>query len=107
MSGGQLETGQLNTDPNCIFCKISSGTVPAPKLLENEYGFVIKDLDPQVKTHLLVIPKKHVRSFADGFLESPEEMKALMGELSSLAFEAAKNEGLYPNGFRTVMNTNE
>jgi histidine triad (HIT) family protein len=95
------------SEATCIFCKIEKGEIPAPKVLENEHAFVIADIHPQAKTHLLVIPRKHVRSLADGFLMNPEEMKMMSGELMSLGFEAAQKMGLYPDGFRTVMNTNE
>lgn len=92
---------------NCIFCKIHNGIIASPKIIENDFGFVIKDLYPQANTHLLVISKKHIRSLADGFLENAEEMKKISGELLSLGFEAAQKTNLFPNGFRTVINTNE
>ena len=46
---------------NCIFCKIANGEIKSDFLYENEDFFVIKDLHPKAKTHLLLIPKKHVK----------------------------------------------
>ena len=92
--------------PDCIFCKIDQGDIPAPKLLENEHGFVIADIHPQAKSHFLVIPHRHVRSLADGFSEHEPNMKLLIGEMHALSFAAAKKFGLHPDGFRTVINTN-
>jgi len=90
---------------DCIFCKISSGEVPAKKILENDHAFVIADLHPQAKKHFLVIPKKHIQSVATAF-EEPTEAKTILGELFALGYELAQNEKLLPGGFRSVINTN-
>lgn len=44
--------------PKCIFCNIS----PTSFVLEKESLFVIRDIAPRAKTHLLIIPKRHVRN---------------------------------------------
>ena len=46
---------------NCIFCKIANKEIKSEFLYEDEDFFVIKDLHPKAKTHLLLIPKKHVK----------------------------------------------
>jgi len=51
--------------PDCIFCKIIEGKIPSEKVLENKRYIVIKDANPKVPGHLLVIPKKHYKSFLD------------------------------------------
>jgi histidine triad (HIT) family protein len=53
----------MNED--CIFCKIVSGEIPAEKVLETKNFIVIKDANPKVEGHSLVIPKKHCNSFLD------------------------------------------
>lgn len=45
---------------NCIFCKIASGKIPAEKIYENEFVFVINDINPEAPIHLLVITKTHI-----------------------------------------------
>jgi len=49
----------------CVFCKIVNGDISSEKVFENENFIVIKDVNPKVEGHLLVIPKKHY----DNFLE--------------------------------------
>jgi histidine triad (HIT) family protein len=49
----------------CIFCKIIAGKIPCEKLFENKEFIVIKDANPKVDGHCLVIPKKHYNSFLD------------------------------------------
>ena len=54
---------------NCIFCKIIRGEIPSQKVFENERYFAFRDIHPQAKTHVLVIPKTHVKNVleADGY----------------------------------------
>lgn len=50
---------------SCVFCNIIAGTIPSQKLHEDEEVIVIPDISPQAPTHLLVIPKLHVKEFID------------------------------------------
>ncbi len=47
--------------PDCIFCKIVEGTIPAHKVHEDEHFLVFLDTHPQSPGHVQVIPKKHHR----------------------------------------------
>ena len=49
------------TDSNCIFCKIANGEIPCKKVYEDENVIAFHDLDPQAPTHVLIIPKMHIR----------------------------------------------
>lgn len=53
------------TKQDCIFCKISNGQIPSKIIEETETVFVIKDIAPEQTTHLLIIPKLHVRNMKD------------------------------------------
>jgi histidine triad (HIT) family protein len=44
----------------CIFCKISQKQIPSEFIYENSEVFVIRDINPKDKTHLLIIPKVHI-----------------------------------------------
>jgi histidine triad (HIT) family protein len=44
---------------DCIFCKIVKGEIPSIKVWEDKKHLAILDINPYVKGHLLVIPKKH------------------------------------------------
>ena len=44
-----------------IFEKIIRGEVPSKKIYENDSVYVFLDIQPNVKGHTLVIPKKHVK----------------------------------------------
>jgi len=93
-----------STKSDCIFCKIVAGEIPSPRVHESEDFIVIRDIQPQAKKHLLVIPKKHVANL----LEVPtSEAPGIHAGLLATAVAAAKLEGMDSQGFRTVINTRD
>jgi histidine triad (HIT) family protein len=46
-------------DPNCVFCKIIAGKIPAKVLMENEKAIALLDAFPLAAGHTLIIPKLH------------------------------------------------
>ena len=88
---------------NCLFCKIIKGDIPANKVYENEHVLAFRDIDPKAPVHILVIPKKHIKSIND--LESSD--KYLAGELILASKIIAKDQGIDSKGFRTIFNTND
>ena len=71
---------------DCIFCKIVSKEIPAKIEHEDVQTVVFHDIHPKAKTHLLVIPKKHISTMRD--LEENDEL--LMGYLMKKAADIAK-----------------
>lgn len=82
---------------NCIFCKIRDGIIPSEKIYENEDYFVIKDLNPVAKVHLLIITKLHVRNIL-------EVEATVLGKLQETINEVAQITGLKERGFRLITN---
>jgi len=48
-----------------IFTKIINKEIPSEILYEDKEIFVIKDINPKAKTHLLIIPKKEIATIND------------------------------------------
>jgi histidine triad (HIT) family protein len=46
-------------DPECIFCKIASGDLPATIVDEDERTIAFMDISPATRGHALVIPRAH------------------------------------------------
>jgi histidine triad (HIT) family protein len=46
-------------DPNCIFCKIVAGELPATIVDEDERTLAFMDIAPATRGHALVIPRAH------------------------------------------------
>lgn len=83
---------------DCLFCQMISGEKPTDKIYEDERLFVIKDIRPKAKVHLLVITKNHIESLA----EVQEEQAPLLGYMMTSLKNFAKEQGL--DAFRVQIN---
>ena len=86
-------------DPNCIFCKIIEGEIPADIVFRNENVIAFNDLNPVAPTHVLLIPTLHTEN-AVGIARNSATITA---DLFLAADQIATERGL--NGYRTVFNT--
>lgn len=84
---------------DCLFCKIINGDIPCSKVYEDETVFAFRDIEPQAPTHILIIPKEHVKSAAEITCEN----SAVIAHIFEVAAKIAKDEGL-DEGFRIVNN---
>lgn len=84
---------------DCIFCKIINGEIPSNKVYEDDTVFAFRDIEPQAPTHILIIPKQHIKSAA----EIDERNSAVVAHIFEVAAKIAKQEGL-SDGFRIVNN---
>jgi histidine triad (HIT) family protein len=89
----------MTTDPDCLFCKIAAGQIPADVIASSEGALAFRDLNPKAPTHVLVIPTGHVASLA----EVPDDGGAMLAELVALANRVASEEGV-GGGYRVVTN---
>lgn len=84
---------------DCLFCKIINGEIPSNKVYEDDTVFAFRDIEPQAPTHILIIPKEHIKSAA----ELNESNSAVVAHIFEVAAKIAKQEGL-DDGFRIVNN---
>ncbi len=84
---------------DCLFCKIINGEIPSNKVYEDDQVFAFRDIAPQAPTHILIIPKQHIKSAA----EIDESNSAVVAHIFEVAAKIAKQEGL-DDGFRIVNN---
>ncbi|MCB0379554.1 MAG: histidine triad nucleotide-binding protein [Bdellovibrionales bacterium] len=87
-----------------IFKKIIDKEIPADVVFEDDQCLAFRDVNPVAPTHILIIPKKEIRSLADIDQSSDKE---ILGHLLTTASQIAENEGLDKDGYRVVINTNE
>jgi histidine triad (HIT) family protein len=85
-------------DSDCLFCSIVAGDVPATKVYEDDGVVSFVDINPQAPTHLLVIPRKHVRDLAE-LGADPQTASALVAGIRAVAEQQGVGD------FRTVFNT--
>ena len=84
---------------DCLFCRMIQGEIPSKKVYEDEDTFAFEDIRPQGPTHVLVIPKKHIR----GLKEAGEEDAAIVGRCQLVAAKIARERSI-EDGYRTVLN---
>lgn len=87
---------------DCIFCKIIAGEIPSNKVYEDDSVFAFRDIAPQAKTHILVIPKEHIASVAGINAEN----SGIVSHIFEVIAKIAKDEGL-DGGYRVVSNCGE
>jgi histidine triad (HIT) family protein len=77
-------------DPDCIFCKIVAGEVPATVVDEDERTISFMDISPATRGHALVIPREH----ATDLLSLPlEDLEACMRAAQRLAHRVKEKLG--------------
>ena len=84
---------------DCLFCKIIAGQIPAKKIYEDERVFAFEDINPQAPTHVLIVPKKHMK----GLKEAVPEDAELIGYCQLVAAKLGRERNI-EDGYRTVLN---
>lgn len=87
--------------PDCLFCAIAAGQIPATVVLESDRTLAFRDINPQAPTHVLVIPKEHHEDVA----ALAKADAGLLGEMITQAHEVARADGVGESGYRVVFNT--
>jgi histidine triad (HIT) family protein len=85
---------------DCLFCKIVKGEIPGEFLYEDDSFIVIKDINPAAPVHLLLIPKKHIRSNND----LQKEDGKIISDLFMVAKKMAKEQGVNESGYKLLFN---
>jgi histidine triad (HIT) family protein len=85
---------------SCLFCRIVAGEIPSTKVREDDLVLAIRDIAPQAPTHVLLMPRRHVRSLDD----LGDAHAALLGRIFALSAEIARAEGVEADGYRVVAN---
>ncbi len=84
---------------DCLFCKIVAGQIPSKKVHEDQHTYAFEDIDPKAPTHVLVVPKKHIR----GLKEATAEEAEVIGWCHLVAAKIGRERGI-EDGYRTVLN---
>jgi histidine triad (HIT) family protein len=87
--------------PDCLFCGVASGDIPAKTVRESSRAIAFRDINPQAPTHVLVIPREHYPNLAALAVAGD----GLLDEVTTLAHQVAQDEGVADRGYRVVFNT--
>ncbi len=88
---------------DCLFCKIIKGDIPADIVAQTDYTLAFRDINPQAKTHILIIPKQHITSTK----ELNDDNFHYLSKMALLANQISEEEGIVRNGYRWVINTGD
>jgi histidine triad (HIT) family protein len=87
--------------PDCLFCKIVAGEVPAAIVRESPTTVAFRDIDPKAPTHVLVVPRAHYPDALSLAAGDP----AVAADVLREAGEVAVQEEVDTTGYRIVFNT--
>lgn len=79
----------MTADPDCLFCKIVAGDIPAEIVHRGERTVAFRDINPQAPLHVLVVPRDHAPNAAT----SAEADAQVFAEIAVTARAVATAEG--------------
>ena len=80
----------MGQDPDCIFCRIVAGELPATKIDEDERTVAFMDINPGTRGHALVIPRNHAKDLME---IDPEDLAACARMAQKVARRARERLG--------------
>jgi len=88
----------MGTD--CLFCRIAAGDTDTVLLHETDGLVVFKDIRPHAPVHLLIVPKRHIRSINE--IETKDG--PILAELMMTAKAMARRFGVQESGYKLLFN---
>ncbi|MFG1647303.1 histidine triad nucleotide-binding protein [Amycolatopsis sp. NPDC049252] len=89
------------SEDETLFERIIAGEIPADVVYEDDTTFAFRDIRPQARVHVLVVPKKRYRNLAELAAGDP----SLLSDVVATARKVAELEGILGSGYRVVFNT--
>ena len=86
-----------------VFKKIIDKEIPANIVYEDDEFLAFHDINPAAKVHVLVIPKKEIKSLD----AATEEDALLLGKLQLTVAKVARILGIDKDGYRVITNIGE
>ena len=91
------------TATDCLFCRILAKEIPADVVAETDRTLAFRDINPQMPTHVLVIPKTHVENATTVTAEHGADL----AEMLETAAEVARIDRIAERGYRLVFNVGD
>jgi histidine triad (HIT) family protein len=86
-------------DPNCIFCKVIAGEIPAEQIDSDERTLTVMDINPATRGHAVVITRTHEPNLSE---LGDEDLLAAMQAARRVVDRM--RETLNPAGFNVLHN---
>jgi histidine triad (HIT) family protein len=85
--------------PDCLFCKIAAGDIPADVVATSDTAVAFRDIAPKAPVHVLVVPKEHYPDVAALAATDPAALAGVVALADGVASELADGQ------YRLVLNT--
>ncbi|MDQ7808209.1 histidine triad nucleotide-binding protein [Amycolatopsis sp. A133] len=89
------------TDADTLFERIVGGEIPADVVYQDDSTFAFRDVRPQARVHVLVVPRKRYRNVGELAAADPQ----LLSDVVRTCRKVAELEGIVESGYRVVFNT--
>lgn len=86
------------SDPDCLFCRIVAGEIPAELVYSDDTVIAFRDISPKAPVHVLVVPRAHHRDVTE-LAEDPVASAAVLAGVAAVARQAGLPY------FTTIFNT--
>lgn len=83
-----------------IFSKIIRKELPSDMLYQDELVTAFRDISPQLPTHVLIVPNRHIPTVDDVTVDD----EAALGRMLTVARKLAREEGIHEDGYRLIIN---
>ncbi len=87
-------------EKDCIFCKIVNREIPTEFLYEDDNLVVFRDINPHAPVHILIVPKKHIRSIND----LAENDREIISHMIMVGKDIAQKESVNLSGYKLLFN---
>ena len=77
-------------DPDCIFCKIVAGELPATIVDQDDRTVAFMDISPATRGHALVVPRRHWHNLLE---IAPDDLRATVLAAQRLAARVVERLG--------------
>ena len=85
---------------DCLFCEIIRGEKPAEFVYQDDVIVAFNDIRPKAPVHLLLVPRRHIRSIND----LTEDDREVVSEIIFKAAAIAKDQGIERSGYKLNIN---
>lgn len=87
-------------DPQCLFCRIAAGELPATVVYQDDEVVAFRDIAPAMPVHVVLVPREHLA----GLNALDAATAPLVGKLALVAQQLARELGVAESGYRFVAN---
>ena len=90
-----------DSEAETLFERIIGGEIPSDVVYRDDSVFAFRDIRPQARVHVLVVPRKRYRNLGELAAADP----SLLAEVALACRRVAELEGVLESGYRVVFNT--